>query len=168
MMPLRLGARDVGLARAKSRKKSAIGSSLQQGIATQISTSGAGPSSCPSFRATDAEAGDRIILGCPSNSGRSLSASSRSRAPLTFGAAVPTRMRSGIVPASWPGSQIRLLRRLQARSCGQTGGRLWKNGAYCVGHFAVACCPSIRYVSSTITTDTDEGLYRHPQTPLKC
>ena len=53
---------------------------------------------------------------------------------LTFGVAVPTRMRSGTALAWSPGSSgmrpsshIRLLRRIQSRRCAQSGGRLWRN-----------------------------------------
>ena len=65
---------------------------------------------------------------------------------LTFGRAVPTRMRCGTALAWSPGSsgmrpnsQIQLLRRIQSRRCAQSGGRLWRNAEvdHCVPLFRV-------------------------------
>jgi hypothetical protein len=53
----------VGLARAKSGKKSAIGSSSHQSVASRISTSRTIPCSYPSLHSTDAAACNRVILG---------------------------------------------------------------------------------------------------------
>ena len=71
----------VGPARAKSGKKSAIGSSSHQSVASRISTSSTIPCSCPSLHSTDAAACNRVILGRSSNSGRSAGASTRSSQP---------------------------------------------------------------------------------------
>jgi len=81
-MPLRLGgAHDVGLARAKGAKKSAVARPSQQGVACGISTSCPGSGSCPSFRAADATACSRVILACASNSSRPPGASNCSSQP---------------------------------------------------------------------------------------
>jgi len=75
MMPKRAGAVHVELARPKGGKKSAIGSSPQQGIASGLSTSRTVSRSCAPLHTADAAARNRVVLGRSSTSGRSPGAS---------------------------------------------------------------------------------------------